>query len=293
MRRAFEDILDKSQRKPRELNSDKGSEFTSREFQAMLARRGIHHRLKVGLNDIATLDRAMGTLKEMLARRSADEAAGGDWFAELPAAVDSYNKLDHSALHQHAPAEVAGDDDLRFQLRYENAEKTLDNIENALKRKQKLETMGAFRTLLRPTAFKRRAGVPNWSSEVHTVSQVTPTQVTDQKGNRHDRRIAVADLFWGGRCTHRLPRRIGLGAFVLHPQDPTSHRSWCVAPTVHAVRCAHRPRGALHSRATSHRCCVARAGQVVAKIIILWEQEKLFPKNNYFLTLPAPLRYSA
>ena len=130
VRRAFEDILDKSQRTPRELNSDKGSEFTSRGFQAMLARRGIQHRLKVGLNGIATLDRAMGTLKEMLARRSADEAAGGDWLAELQAAVNSFNKLDHSALHQHAPAEVAGDDDLRFQLRYGNAEKRLDNIEN-------------------------------------------------------------------------------------------------------------------------------------------------------------------
>ena len=123
VRRAFEDILNKSQRKPRELNTDLGTEFTSREFQTMLARRGIHHRGKVGLNDIATIDRAMGTIKEMLAKRGADEAAGGDWLAELPAVVDGYNRLDHSALHQHAPAEVKGDDDLRFQLRYENAEK--------------------------------------------------------------------------------------------------------------------------------------------------------------------------
>ena len=51
--------------------------------------------------------------------------------------------------------------------------------------------MGAFRTLLQPTAFKRRAGVPNWSNEVHTVSQVTPTQVTDQKGNTHDTRLVL------------------------------------------------------------------------------------------------------
>ena len=46
VRRTFEDILDKSQRKPRELNADKGSEFTSREFQTMRVRRGIHHREK-------------------------------------------------------------------------------------------------------------------------------------------------------------------------------------------------------------------------------------------------------
>ena len=69
--------------------------------------------------------------------------------------------------------------------------KKFDNIENAEKRKEKLEAMGAFRTLLQPTAFKRRAGVPNWSNEVHTVSQVTPTQVTDQKGNTHDTRLVL------------------------------------------------------------------------------------------------------
>ena len=108
VRRAFEDILGKSGRKPRELNCDKGTEFTSREFQTMLARRNIQFREKVAKNDIATVDRAMGVLKDMMARRGADAAAGGDWLTELPNAVASYNKLDHSALHDNAPGEVKG-----------------------------------------------------------------------------------------------------------------------------------------------------------------------------------------
>ena len=70
-------------------------------------------------------------------------------------------------------------------------QKTLDNIEQAQARTHKLTTMGAFRTLLRPTAFKRRAGVPNWSSEVHTVTQVTQTHVTDEKGNTYDTRLVL------------------------------------------------------------------------------------------------------
>ena len=191
VRRAFEDILDKSGRKPRELNTDKGTEFTSREFQTMLARRSIQYREKVGKNDIATVDRAMGTLRDMLARRGADAAAGGDWLAELPKAVASYNKLDHSALHDNAPGEVEGDKDLRFQLRYENAEKRMENAEQAQERKRKLESTGAFRTLLQPTAFKRRAGVPNWSSEVHNVADATTAQVTDTKGNKFDTRMVL------------------------------------------------------------------------------------------------------
>ena len=54
-----------------------------------------------------------------------------------------------------------------------------------------MEATGAFRTLLQPTAFKRRAGVPNWSSEVHTVAQATPAQVTDSKGNKFDTRLVL------------------------------------------------------------------------------------------------------
>ena len=89
-------------RKPRELNTDNGTEFTSREFQAMLARRGIHHRLKEGLNDLATADRAMSTIKDMLARRRGE--LGGDWLEHLQPVIDAYNQLDHSALHAtHQP----------------------------------------------------------------------------------------------------------------------------------------------------------------------------------------------
>ena len=138
VRRAFEDILDRSGRKPRELNSDLGTEFSRREFQTMLARRNIQWRKKVAKNDIATVDRGMGTLKDMLARRGADQAAGRDWLAELPKAVAGYNKLDHSALHGNVPSEVEGDKDLRFQLRYENAGKMLDNVAQAQERKRKL-----------------------------------------------------------------------------------------------------------------------------------------------------------
>ena len=41
-RAAFESILDQG-RKPQQLNTDKGSEFTGRDFQAMLSRRVIQH----------------------------------------------------------------------------------------------------------------------------------------------------------------------------------------------------------------------------------------------------------
>ena len=137
------------------------------------------------------VERAMGTLKDMLARRGADAAAGGDWLTELPQAVQSYNKLDRSALHQHASSEVKGDNDLRFQLRFENAEKSMANAGHAQERKRKLESTCTLRAFLQPPAFKRRGGVPNWSSEVYTVADAAPAQVSDSKGNKYDTRLVL------------------------------------------------------------------------------------------------------
>ena len=191
VRAAFERILALG-RKPRELSTDKGTEFSSRDFQALLTQRGIHWRSKVGLNDLATIDRAMSSLSAAIGRRGADESTGGDWLANLEPAVASFNRLDHSALFDNAPGEVMGNDDLRFQLRQENASKMMHNQEHAAARKRKLETQGAFRTLLRPTAFKRRAGQQNWSTEVHPVQEVEGGQVTDTLGATFPTRLVFA-----------------------------------------------------------------------------------------------------
>ena len=184
---AFERIL--NGRKPRELNTDKGSEFTSRQFQTMLDRRVIQHRLKVGINDIATLDRAMGTVKTMLARKEAEE--GGNWLTNLQPVVAAFNKLDNRSLHEHAPGEVMDDHDLRFQLRTENAEKHMENVRRANDRQEKLENEGGFRTLREPLSFKRRAGIPNWSNQVYQVANVAGGTVTDQNGRQHDTRLVL------------------------------------------------------------------------------------------------------
>ena len=221
-RSAFEGILDQG-RKPRELNTDSANEFTSREFQAMLTRRGIQHRLKVGLNDIATIDRAGGDLKDMLAKRISE--LGGDWLTHLEPTIAAYNKLDHSALHDNAPSEVMGNDELRFDLRMENANRRNENVKRAQERAAQLEGKGGFRTLLQPMAFKRRAGIPNWSSEVHAVQSTDGGQVTDDKGKTYDTRLVLpvsatssvpAQVFAGG-SKPRDDRRRNLSREFLQP----------------------------------------------------------------------------
>ncbi len=65
---AFESILEEAGAKPVELNTDGGGEFSS-SFSKMLERQGINHIVKPtpdSRNDIATLDSAMGTIKQAL-----------------------------------------------------------------------------------------------------------------------------------------------------------------------------------------------------------------------------------
>ena len=178
---AFSRIIEETGRKCEEFQSDRGTEFVSAAFQARLKNMGIRHRLKVGPQDLGTLDRAIGTMRATLSRRTAE---GGPWWEELDAAVKSMNNSEHAALFMQEPAEVQDDPDLRFDLRYKNAEMAEENQELAKKRAARLEDKGAFRTLLPPkTGFRRRAGQQNWSEKVHYFKAIEGAHVVDSDGN--------------------------------------------------------------------------------------------------------------
>ena len=177
---AFLRLLRKTKRKPTELNTDAGSEFTNAAFQSLLQREGIYHVIKEAPQDLATLDRAIGELRAVLSRRLTD---GGTWYDELQPAIRSMNATEHTALFGRDPDDVLKDDDLQFDLAYHNAEMRQVNADLSNERGEKLEQQGAFRVYLpTTTGFKRRAGRQNWSEEVHQVQSTQNGRVTDTKG---------------------------------------------------------------------------------------------------------------
>ncbi len=133
---AFVRILRDSKRKPEQLTTDLGSEFTNASFQAMLEQQGIFHTPKEALQDLATLDRAIGELRKVLSRRVTH---GGPWYQELDAAVKSMNATEHKALFNRDPDDVAQDKDLEFDLRYKNAEMRQHNVDLAQTRADNLQ----------------------------------------------------------------------------------------------------------------------------------------------------------
>ena len=186
---AFLRIMRDTNRKPEQLTTDLGSEFANSSFQAMLERESIHHTPKEALQDLATLDRAIGELRKVLSRRVTH---GGEWYDELAAAVKSMNGTEHSALFNRDPDDVAQDKDLEFDLRYKNAEMRQHNNDLAQTRGENLEQQGAFRTFVAPT-FRRRAGQQNWSEKIHQVQSAGPNgRVEDTEGNSYRMSVVKA-----------------------------------------------------------------------------------------------------
>ena len=181
---AFRSIMT-SNGTPLELNTDKGSEFTSGEFPQLLDERGIAHRIKdpQDRNAIATLDRAIQSLKPALSQ--------GNWAMKLDAAVSGQNKAPHGHLMMSAPNEVQGNDVLQFALKQEGARAQEHNEGIAEKRAERLERDGAYRVEEPITKFTR-SFKPRFSDKVHQVAAVDGGTVIDTEGNRHSTKFVQA-----------------------------------------------------------------------------------------------------
>jgi len=177
---AFQQVLDKTGRSPRELNSDRGTEWTNARVKELCERKGIGQRFKEGRNDIATIDAAISVLRPALTKRSA--RSGKPWPDELAAATKGVNGRARDALADASATEVKGDIPLRIDLRVENTQKSIDNEQLMEKRDAKLREMGAFRRLENTKSFAR-GWKPKWSTKLFQVAEVGHGIVKDTEGN--------------------------------------------------------------------------------------------------------------
>ena len=167
------------------LTTDGGAEFGD-SLKSALQDEGVtvYTKPKTGLNDIATLDVAIGHFKKALVRVSRRRQTD-DWaslLAEVTLGQNNVPKEDY--LEGKAPNDVAGNVELRQKLRDKNLEFIETNREQALERSDKLTTAGRFRVML-PSGFQTRGFKPSWSDEVHTVAAINGAFVTDTDGNEY------------------------------------------------------------------------------------------------------------
>ena len=183
---AFQDIFTVSGRKPLELNYDKGVEFNSAVFADLLKDTGVTMvRVSDSKNDLATLDRAMSTLKTIITRRTITKDAG-NWAQELEKATSSYNGVEHEHLGV-APEKVALNPQVRFQMQQQSGKD--NDIQDAVTRKidAKIDKKAGYRveeeSKLKGFA-KERAFKPKYQEKIRTLASRDGRFVVDTEGER-------------------------------------------------------------------------------------------------------------
>ena len=168
VRDAFKSIVDEC-RVPKELSTDRGTEFDNREFRVFLETKSIEHRWKVGVNDLATVDAAIGTLKKTLTRLTSTPGKG-NWAQELAAATTAYNATPHGHLDGEAPEETTGESEaaksLRFDLRKQAGEDVQTQNDATSRKRARLEELGAYREPVESSlrGLKERGFKPRYKS---------------------------------------------------------------------------------------------------------------------------------
>ena len=182
---AFKRILAKASEPPIELNTDKGSEFNSAEFQKMLATKKILFRVSESRNDIATLDRAIATLKATLTRFVVTPG-NGNWAAMLQRATKAHNKNAHTHLDGAAPVDVEDDEAKQFELQ-EQAARDHDTQTKITKKKEAEAVANPTYRTKAPSALiglKGRSFKPRFEGEVKTLSRIEGRHAIDTQGNK-------------------------------------------------------------------------------------------------------------
>ena len=91
----FTNILEESDRRPRQLTVDKGAEFMAQKFQDLCDRYNVELEIKdpEDLNGLSRMDSAIAQLKR--ATRRLKEVKGVEWLDHLEKAATAYNKTPH------------------------------------------------------------------------------------------------------------------------------------------------------------------------------------------------------
>jgi len=181
---ALRSIMDKSGRKPAEVDSDAGQEFGSA-FDAMLEQQGFVHRTKRPghTNALAVVDAVIKGLKETIRQELAEDGSSGSWLKHLPRAVRAHNANSHGHLMGAAPGDVKGNAVLQYALKKEAGQDAMANAKQHADRVAALRKAGAFRVLL-PSKTFTRSTTARWSNEVHRVAGFIGVEVVDEKGAR-------------------------------------------------------------------------------------------------------------
>ena len=149
----------------------------------MLRRNNITHRLKVGKQDIATLDNNIARLKEAMFRDAANQNSP-NWASRLDKVVAGINNTPTQPLMDSAPNDVEDNDILQFARKKQGSIDMETNRQLTRDRVNKLVDKGAFRVELKAPIFTR-GFKPRYGDQIDTGRDIKGGRVIAESGKQH------------------------------------------------------------------------------------------------------------
>lgn len=166
--KAFNLILTKSKRKPKNLQTDKGTEFYNDTFQKLMSSFKINHYSTYSTKKASIVERLIRTLKNIL-HKHFNYNGSYKWLGKTLADVLlAYNTKVHSVT-KYKPIDVNLDNAGQVKR---NILKFQDKIIKP--RKNKLKIGDSVRISKFKSAFKK-GYTPNWSTEIFKIAKVNNT----------------------------------------------------------------------------------------------------------------------
>jgi len=175
---------------PKEVSTDLGKEFGP-SFTAYLKDNGTANRKKdpQSVNSIAAVDRAMQSIKVILANLQASSDA--PWSSLLKKSTDIYNDKEHSALYGESPGDVAENDEVQYMLEAQAGKDIKHNNDRWRSKAGRLTDKAAFR-IPEPRKTWERIDAPRFKGEVHQVASLKGANVEDTEGRSYPVRKVLA-----------------------------------------------------------------------------------------------------
>ena len=209
------------ERVPRNLQTDKGSEFYNPSFKALMDRHKINHYSTHTEIKAAMVERVNRTLKSAMWKDMHYRSGTREWVSALPKLVKAYNSTRHRTTGMK-PVDVTPSTKLKVYGRLKRTAKVHFKVGDHVR-------VSKTRTVF------EKSYTPNWSAEIFTVAQVQRTNPTtyllkDYLGQdiagawyREElQRAAYPDVY----LVEKVLRRRGDKAYVKWWGFDASHNSW-------------------------------------------------------------------
>lgn len=169
MIQGFERIFRVTQRRPRRIRSDAGSEFTSKEFQVFLKNEGINHFTTHSEKQANYVERFIKTLKNKIYRYMTANNSP-KYIDQIQKFVKSYNRTFHSGI-QIEPINVSKRNERKIWWEIHWPKESYHEMKSKMKnRKFAFNIKDKVRIAVTRKTFQREYD-SKWTNEIFTISK--------------------------------------------------------------------------------------------------------------------------